>query len=67
MCCSGALLLPSDVRTLAILEVHPPVPTPVTTRIPTGVNVAIPHADLEHVIKQALVIGATKEPSHFII
>lgn len=38
---------------------------PTGIKIPTGVNVAIPHADVEHVIKQALVIGVPKEPVTF--
>lgn len=47
----------------ALLEREKRYPTGL--ELPGGVNVAIPHADIQHVIKQALVIGAPDGPIQF--
>lgn len=38
---------------------------PTGIKIPIGVNVAIPHAEIEYVIRQALVIGIPNKPVIF--
>jgi len=38
---------------------------PTGIEIPFGVNVAIPHAEVEHVLRQALIIGVPNKPVIF--
>lgn len=38
---------------------------PTGLEIPNAINIAIPHADIEHVNKQALLIGILKKPVKF--
>ena len=38
---------------------------PTGLEIPNGVNVAIPHAEVEHVLEQALLIGVPSKPVKF--
>ncbi len=47
----------------ALIEREKNYPTGI--KIPSGINVAIPHADIEHVLRQALIIGVPKNPVIF--
>jgi PTS system galactitol-specific IIA component len=52
-----------ETYTNAVIEREKTYPTGL--EIPNAINVAIPHADIEHVKKQALLIGILKNPVKF--
>jgi len=52
-----------ETFTNAVIEREKKYPTGL--EIPTAVNVALPHADIEHVKKEALVIAAPKKAVKF--